>query len=169
MYKIKKILNAEEIKFPDGGAATKTQVLTEDDEAFWTWKKDPKVGDELEGTIEKDKFGNPVLKMERKGFGGGFRGNGQSDPNTMLISYAKDIVVAMISAGILKKPEEIAKQLGSFTQFEFTMFDKRKSGGSLMKKKTEEKEKSEEEPKSEEKEQVKEEDAEEINLDDIPF
>lgn len=60
----------------------------------------PKVGDILEGkvTLETGKSGNTYYKFtaEKKEFSGG-GGKSFSDPNTMLISYAKDIVVALIN------------------------------------------------------------------------
>jgi hypothetical protein len=61
----------------------------------------PKIGDVLEGTmsLETSKNGNTYNKFtaDKKDFSGGFGGKSFSDPNTMLIAYAKDVIVALIN------------------------------------------------------------------------
>ena len=63
----------------------------------------PKVGDELEGTIDMSSQYGPKFKQEyspKQGPSGGYGGSKPSgDQFTMYLSYAKDLVVAQIEAG----------------------------------------------------------------------
>jgi len=73
----------------------------------------PKVGDKIFGSIETTNYGNKFKKSAQGGFSkGSFQ---KSDPNTMLISYAKDIVVAFVAAGKIKEEKEASNQITNFS------------------------------------------------------
>lgn len=44
-----------------------------------------------------------------KPFGGGFKGGHKSDPNTMVLAYAKDLAIAMTVAGFVKNATDMQK------------------------------------------------------------
>lgn len=70
----------------------------------------PKVGDKLEGTVDMSGQFGPKFKKDYAGGarpGGGGGPTRTSDPKTFYISYAKDIMVAIITAGHAGKPEQI--------------------------------------------------------------
>ena len=92
---------------------------------------DPKVGDILIGTLETkySQTGNSytVFVAEQKAFGNqGFK---TSDPNTMLIAYAKDIVVALINNAEKGKltSESIKDDLSTLTYYLKGLYDELKA------------------------------------------
>lgn len=102
----------------------KSWYLTVQDEAKQTYnvlksfKKDPIEGSVIDATIEEGTWpdGNVkyTLKMVPKPFNGSGGGSYKSDPNTMLLAYAKDIVVVCIDKEIIKTSAEIDATLDHY-------------------------------------------------------
>jgi len=163
--KIKKILSTNTINI-NGKDLPKYQILTEDDEVMETFSN-LEVGQEYEGEVTEDpKYGK---KFKRTG-GGGFKGFGgfgaKSDPDTMLMAYAKDIVVSLIKTDKIKKADEASKILRSFTALMFGIYDNRKTGKQIIAKKEEPKKETEEEVEEKTPKSVKE---DKVDIDDLPF
>lgn len=91
-----------------------------------------KEGQEAEGELvpAQDKQGNSYYKFKKMGSGGGRGGKGGYAPRdyrkealasapTMTMSYAKDIVVALIASGVIKKVEDAQKQLVAISDAAF--------------------------------------------------
>lgn len=84
--------------------------LSGEDEPVEISQKDstpaPTVGETVTGTISETEYGKKFKKEFGGGFTGkasGFSGSKPSDPFTMYLSYAKDIAVARIAAGLEKR------------------------------------------------------------------
>lgn len=95
----------------------------------------PVAGDTLTGTVESSSFG-PKFKKEftpkAPGGGGGFGGGRpQSDPFTMYLSYAKDIAVARINAGIDKR--EVTDMIDEVLANAYIMYGGRPEAQSAVK------------------------------------
>ena len=66
---------------------------------------EPKTGDKIFGHIEATQYGKKFVKGQKEG---GFSKGGfnKMDPNTMLLSYSKDVVIAFIASGKIKEEKE---------------------------------------------------------------
>lgn len=163
MITIKKIVSTKQVPKKDGsGSFPVNQVLTTDDEVGDVMGN-VKEGDQLEGIWEETQYGKRFKKAggDKKFFAGA-----KSDPNTMLIAYAKDIVVAMTNTGLVKTGEKISEQIRNFSQLFFGIYDLRTQGKKVIEPKKEAPK--DEEPAPEEPEEPKTEE-EEINLEELPF
>lgn len=85
-------------------------------------KESLKVGDTLVYLLEEGEKGNKIKEFKENGFSGGFQGNRgatRGGNESFALSYAKDIVVAMIAkkATLDKTPAELA-------EYTMTMADK---------------------------------------------
>jgi hypothetical protein len=128
-----------------------------------------KQGQEVEGEWKDEGYGMrfKITQPERSG---GFKGGFKSDPNTMLVSYAKDVAVALIQSGGLKESKEIAKEILNFTQLFRNAYDKLSAGEKVATSVPKEQDKSMDEEKYSNEGQPKLENGdEEINLEDLPF
>lgn len=169
---VKKILKVSDIPKKDGsGSFQKTQFLSSSDDivsVFGTTQE----GAELEGDLVDTQWGKE-LKLSRAGSGGGFKKGGFSaDPDTMLISYGKDIIIAFINAGIIKDSAAALAGLDAFTNKFFAIYNGKKNGAVKTEPKKVEHDidtTSKSEDKIDFKNAPNDEDEEEINLDDIPF
>ena len=132
--KVKKITNTKMVDRKDGnGQFPVNQILTDDDEVLEIIGP-VKVGDELEGEIKETQFGK---RFEKTKIG---RSGNYSDPDTMLISYAKDITTQAIEKGLIKTNKDAAQKLSSWCELMFQIFDKRKQGKSVVAEPVSEKE-----------------------------
>lgn len=116
----------------DDGKVMKGYYLTLTDEKgqisnaqAWVLEGQPlyEDGQEVEGELvpAQDKQGNTYYKFKKAGQGGGFKKGGFAPRDyrkealasapTMTMSYAKDVVVALIAAGVIKKADDAQKQL----------------------------------------------------------
>ena len=129
--KVKKITNTKMVDRKDGnGQFPVNQILTDDDEVLEIIGS-VKVGDELEGEIKETQFGKRFEKT-KTGFSKFGRSGNYSDPDTMLISYAKDITTQAIEKGLIKTNKDAAQKLSSWCELMFQIFDKRKQGKSVV-------------------------------------
>ncbi len=154
--KVKKIDGTRTVNI-NGKDLTVTKFITEDDQIVETFSKISE-GEEMEGEITEDKYGKK-FKRARTGQGGFGR---TSNPNTMLISYAKDVVCALIEAGKVKEKTDAADLVRSFSTLFFGIYEKKEAGQSVLPKE-------EEKEKTPVKTETKTKDDEKINLDDVPF
>ena len=121
--KIKKITGQKDITTKDGRNLTKTQFITENDEVLDTFGS-IEVGQEYEGDVKENEYGKTFTKTKT---GKPFMAR-QADPNTMLISYAKDVVTAFIEKGTIEDEKEAAKQILNFTVLFKKAYDSLTSG-----------------------------------------
>jgi hypothetical protein len=182
--KVKKVLSTRSIPKKDGsGNFTKTQFLTEADDVLDTFGS-VEVGQEYEGEVEENQYGK-TFKKANSGFKGGFQRQ-PADPDTMLISYAKDLVVAFINAGKIKSEEVAGKQVRNFSELMFGLYKAHKNGKTVVSKvevQDEAQDETHEKPENEEQQEIDEKKADEvmddtevntdkkdeINLADIPL
>ena len=160
--KVKQIVGEQSITTRDGRHLKKIQFLTEDENTgLLDTFGSVEVGQEYEGDIKEDQYGKHFSKVKT---GGTFGRIGGGDPDTMLISYAKDVVVAFIEKGKIATPETAAKQISNLATAIFRLYDNKKAG-----KPTISKIESDEKPTEEVHEKPENENDEEIDLDDVPF
>lgn len=139
--KIDQVLQTTNITTKDNKQLKKTQFLS-GGQVYYTFS-DVKAGDEREEVGRKEFTKNDgtvettiSFKSNTTGGRGGF-GGAKSDPDTMLIAYASQTVVAMINAGLLKDPEDIAKQIRNFATLYLGIFKQHKEGKDILPKKEE--------------------------------
>ena len=165
-YKVKKVISSKSIPKKDGsGSFPKSQVLSENDDVF-SVMGNPKVGDILRGEIVDKGYG-PELQREAFQKSSFAKNSFNSDPDTMLIAYAKDVVVALIDAKVVKDAQEAADKVRSFTTLFLGLYKKSKAGKSILPKV--EVEEPEEGSIDKSAATPDESEDEEINMDDIPF
>lgn len=118
---VAEIIKREEITFKDGGVGTKLLFKTTDGKVLDSFAK-LEAGKEYDGEINTDSYGEHFKRtpMARGGGRPGF----QSDPRTMIIAYAKDLVVALVAAGAIKDPEQMAKQWSNFSLAGFKILER---------------------------------------------
>jgi len=130
---IKKITNTKMIDKKDGsGQFPVNQVLTDNDEVLEI-VGEVKVGQELEGEIEETQYGKR-FKKAKSNFNKFSR---QADPNSFIVSYAKDMVIAFINAGVIKTEKEAATQWINFSSVSKKIFDGLTSNKEVKPKATE--------------------------------
>jgi len=148
----------------DNYGNTKYEIILEDEQGQLTqlnksFKNEPKVGDILEGQIvDKEYQGNKykAFEADKKSFGG------YTDPTSFHVSYAKDIIVAMISNKMIEK-DSIIEKWGALASASKVIYDKLQKGDII--KQPEKPDSSETKPTD----QPPLEDDEEIKIEDIPF
>lgn len=124
-------------------------------------------GQEVEGEWKTDDYGTKFeVAKSNSGFKGGFS---KSDPDTMLIAYAKDLVVAFITAGVIKDEKEAASQLVNFSKITCMVYDKRKSGADLKVKEKQTSASANEESNDKVKSEETTDEQIEQDIDSIPF
>ena len=117
------------------------------------------VGQEIEGEWVTNEYGTK-FEPAKASFGGS-KGGFKSDPNTMLLAYSKDVVVAFIASGQIKTELEASKQIANFATLFKGLLDKLSKGQSPIKttNETEEKYTNEGQPTG----------GDEIDIEDLPF
>lgn len=105
-----------------------------------SWDTSLEVGKEYEGELKTTEWGTTFYPAKSGGSAGGFKKGGYSapDPDTMLISYAKDVVVAFINAGVITKSNDALVGLDAFTSKFFSILKTRKEGVKQAETKAEE-------------------------------
>lgn len=94
----------------------------------------PKTGDKIFGHIEDGQYGKKFVKGQSSGFSkGGFT---KADPNTMLLAYSKDVVVAFINAGKIKEEKEASIQITNFVTLFRGLYNTLSKGKNPVKKET---------------------------------
>lgn len=112
--KIDNIVSTEEITTKDGTKLSKTKFLS-GGQLYSTFAKVAQGEDREEESRRESNYNGQseiTVKFKSKGGFGGFGGGKrESDPNTMLLSYAKDIAVAGIASGMCKTLPDAIKTL----------------------------------------------------------
>lgn len=133
--KIDRILNVQDIRTKDGTELKKTEFLS-GGSVYFTFAKVSEGEDREEVSRKENEFrGNKEITIKfapKGGFGGGFgaRGGSKSDPNTMLMAYAKDIAIAGLEAGIYKSIADTLKAFDVTTDVMVAKYNKIQSGES---------------------------------------
>lgn len=99
----------------------------------------PVKGDSLNGSITRSEYGAKFKKefsQSAQGSQGGFGGSSkssrpQSDPLTVYVSYAKDLIVSLVSNGIVPIDEKTTDQ---FNETLLKLISSAKQGGLLLQK-----------------------------------
>jgi hypothetical protein len=131
--KIEQILGSSPLEM-NGKTLTKTQFLS-GGQVYFTFAK-VKAGEDREEESRREftkQDGTKEITIKFKSDGGSGGKFGKSDPNTMLIAYSKDIVVAFINAGKIKEEKEAATQITNFTTLFKGLYDKLSKGENPIK------------------------------------
>jgi len=115
-YKVKSAIRSGSFESKFGPMVKYTVELEGEQDAVEIVQKpdSPVPSGEINGTIETTQYGKKFKKEQS--FGGGNKGNfTKADPNTMLISYAKDLTVALISKADKSTPKMVMDVLDDFT------------------------------------------------------
>jgi len=135
--KIEQILGSTPTEI-NGKSLTKTQFLS-GGQVYYTFAKVEAGQDREEESRrefnKQDGTKEITIKFKSTGAFGG-KGFAKSDPNTMLLSYSKDVVVAFISSGVIKDKKEAADQITNFVTLFKRLYDNLSKGENPVKHQT---------------------------------
>lgn len=125
---IKSILESEQKTSKEGKPYTVTTFVGSDGEVYKNIFGKFSEGQEIEGEWQDHPTFGRQFKVSQAPRAGGFSGGkNHTDPNTMLIAYAKDVVVAFIAAGVVKDSKAALVGLDAFTAKMFDLYNGKKA------------------------------------------